>query len=142
MSRFINLFFVITVLCGCTTGVKMVENDYSSLLHDGNSKVWMIRNLKSNGSDFAKKGDIRDLLIFYSNGTCVLQSTHEMGSQTGQKAEFKANFSKKTLVISFQKEKWEFNVEIKSEDEIVLNPISGSSTNFSLTLIPLPLLVK
>jgi len=133
------LFFLLN---GCTAGVKMVENDYSSLLHDGNSKVWMIRDITSNGSDFAKKGEIRDLMIFFFNGQCVLQSTHEMGSQTGQKAEFKVDYKAKKLSIMFPNEKWDFLVDIKSEDEILLNPFPGSQTNFSMTLVPLPLLVK
>jgi hypothetical protein len=142
MIKLYYLTILYLLISGCTTGVKMVENDYSSLLHDGNSKVWMIRELKSNGSDFAKKGEIRDLLIFYSNGQCILQSTHEMGTQTGQKAEFKTLFHEKKLTISFPKEKWDFQVDIKSEDEIILNPFPGSQTNFSMSLVPLPQLVK
>lgn len=126
----------------CTTGVSLIENDFSSLLHDGNSKVWMIKELNSNGSDFAKKGDIRDLLIFYENGTCILQSTAEIASQTGQKATFKANFAQKSLSISFPKEKWDFVVEIKSDNDIHLKPVKGSKTNFSMTLVPLPELIK
>ena len=126
----------------CTTGVSLIENDFSSLLHDGNSKVWMIKELNSNGSDFAKKGDIRDLLIFYENGTCILQSTAEIATQTGQKATFKANFAQKSLSISFPKEKWDFVVEIKSDNDIHLKPVKGSKTNFSMTLVPLPELIK
>jgi hypothetical protein len=137
----IGYLFILLLFSSCTTGVSLIENDFSSLLHDGNSKVWMIKELESNGSDFAKKGEIRDLLIFYENGTCILQSTGEIATQTGQKANYKANFAQKTLSITFPKEKWDFIVEIKSEDEILLKPIQGSKTNFSLTLVPLPELV-
>jgi hypothetical protein len=137
--RYLILFIVAS---SCTTGVSLIENDFSSLLHDGNSKVWMIKELNSNGSDFAKKGEIRDLLIFYENGTCILQSTAEIANQTGQRASFKANFAQKTLSITFPKEKWDFIVEIKSDNEIHLKPIQGTKTNFSMTLVPLPELVK
>jgi hypothetical protein len=102
----------------------------------------MIKELNSNGSDFAKKGEIRDLLIFYENGTCILQSTAEIANQTGQRASFKANFAQKTLSITFPKEKWDFKVEIKADNEIHLKPIQGTKTNFSMTLVPLPELVK
>jgi hypothetical protein len=137
--RYLILFIVAS---SCTTGVSLIENDFSSLLHDGNSKVWMIKELNSNGTDFAKKGDIRDLLIFYENGTCILQSTAEIANQTGQRASFKANFAQKTLSITFPKEKWDFKVEIKADNEIHLKPIQGTKTNFSMTLVPLPELVK
>ena len=137
----VGYLFLLLLFTSCTTGVSLIENDFSSLLHDGNSKVWMIKELIANGSDFAKKGEIRDLLIFYENGTCILQSTGEIATQTGQKASYKANFAQKTLSISFPKEKWDFLVEIKSEDEIHLKPIEGTKTNFSLVLIPLPELV-
>ena len=137
--RYLILFILAS---SCTTGVSLIENDFSSLLHDGNSKVWMIKELNSNGTDFAKKGDIRDLLIFYENGTCILQSTAEIANQTGQKASYKANFAQKTLSISFPKEKWDFIVEIKADNEIHLKPIQGTKTNFSMTLVPLPELVK
>jgi hypothetical protein len=137
--RYLILFILAS---SCTTGVSLIENDFSSLLHDGNSKVWMIKELNSNGTDFAKKGDIRDLLIFYENGTCILQSTAEIANQTGQRASFKANFAQKTLSITFPKEKWDFKVEIKADNEIHLKPIQGTKTNFSMTLVPLPELVK
>jgi hypothetical protein len=137
--RYLILFILAS---SCTTGVSLIENDFSSLLHDGNSKVWMIKELNSNGSDFAKKGEIRDLLIFYENGTCILQSTAEIANQTGQRASFKANFAQKTLSITFPKEKWDFKVEIKADNEIHLKPIQGTKTNFSMTLVPLPELVK
>jgi hypothetical protein len=138
----IGYLFILLLFYSCTTGVSLIENDFSSLLHDGNSKVWMIKELESNGSDFAKKGEIRDLLIFYENGTCILQSTAEIANQTGQRASFKANFAQKTLSITFPKEKWDFKVEIKADNEIHLKPIQGTKTNFSMTLIPLPELVK
>jgi hypothetical protein len=138
-----RLFVFLVFLSSCTRGVKLIENDFSSLLHDGNSKVWMIKDLISNGSDFAKKGEIKDLLIFYDNGTCILQSTAEMANQTGQRASYKANFAQKTLSITFPKEKWDFVVEIKSDNEINLKPVKNSNTNFSITLVPLPeLLLK
>jgi hypothetical protein len=137
--RFLFLLFLAS---SCTTGVSLIENDFSSLLHDGNSKVWLIKELNSNGSDFAKKGEIKDLLIFYENGTCILQSTAEIATQAGQRASFKANFAQKTLSIEFPKEKWDFIVEIKSDSEIHLKPIQGTKTNFSMTLVPLPELVK
>lgn len=136
-----RILFLLGLLTSCTTGVSLIENDFSSLLHDGNSKVWMIKELISNGSDFAKKGEIRDLLIFYENGTCILQSTAEIANQTGQRATYKANFAQKTLTISFPKEKWEFVVEIKSDNEIYLKPIQGTKTNFSLKIVPLPELI-
>jgi hypothetical protein len=136
-----RLLVLLLFFSSCTTGVSLIENDFSSLLHDGNSKVWMIKDLVSNGSDFAKKGEIRDLLIFYENGTCILQSTAEIAKQTGQRASYKANFAQKTLSINFPKEKWDFIVEIKSDNEIHLKPVQGSKTSFSLTIVPLPELV-
>jgi hypothetical protein len=140
MSQF-RIFFFLLFFSSCTTGVSLIENDFSTLLHDGNSKVWMIKELISNGSDFAKKGEIKDLLIFYENGNCILQSTAEIGNQTGQRANYKANFAQKTLSISFPKENWDFIVEIRSDDEILLKPVQGSKTNFSLTIVPIPELV-
>jgi hypothetical protein len=136
-----RVLFILFFLSSCTTGVSLIENDFSSLLNDGNSKVWMIKELISNGSDFSKKGEIRDLLIFYHNGTCILQSTAEIANQTGQRANYKANFAQKTLSINFPKEKWDFLVEIKSENEIHLKPIQGTKTTFSLTIVPLPELI-
>lgn len=134
----LRFLIFLLIISSCTTGVRLIENDFSSLLHDGNSKVWMIKELISNGTDFAKKGEIRDLLIFYDNGTCILQSTAEMSNQMGKRASYKANFAQKTISIVFSKEKWDFIVEIVSDNEIILKPIKGTKTNFSLKIVPLP----
>ena len=142
MRNRLSYIFLFFLLEACTTGVSMVENDFSSMLHDGNSKVWMIRDIVSNGTNFAKKGDIKDLLIFYDNGYCILQSTFEIGTQTGQKGQFKADFAAKKLIIQFPKETWDFSVEIKSENEILLKPATNSKTTFSMVIIPLPELVR
>lgn len=142
MKKLLFVYLTLFIFTSCTTGVSMVENDFSSMLHDGNSKVWMIRDIVSNGTNFAKKGEIKDLLIFYETGSCILQSTFEIGTQTGQKGQFKADFAAKKLVIQFPKEKWEFNVDIKSENEILLTPAKDTKTTFSLVLIPLPELIK
>lgn len=142
MRNLLSYIFLFFLLEACTTGVSMVENDFSSMLHDGNSKVWMIRDIVSNGNNFAKKGDIKDLLIFYDNGYCILQSTFEIGTQTGQKGQFKADFAAKKLIIEFPKETWDFSVDIKSENEILLKPATNSKTTFSMVIIPLPELVK
>ncbi len=142
MRNLLSYIFLFFLLEACTTGVSMVENDFSSMLHDGNSKVWMIRDIVSNGNNFAKKGDIKDLLIFYDNGYCILQSTFEIGTQTGQKGQFKADFAAKKLIVEFPKETWDFSVDIKSENEILLKPATNSKTTFSMVIIPLPELVK
>ncbi len=142
MRNRLSYIFLFFLLEACTTGVSMVENDFSSMLHDGNSKVWMIRDIVSKETNFAKKGDIKDLLIFYENGNCILQSTFEIGTQTGQKGQFKADFATKKLLIQFPKESWDFSVEIKSENEILLNPATNSKTTFSMVIIPLPELVR
>jgi len=142
MRNLLSYIFLFFLLEACTTGVSMVENDFSSMLHDGNSKVWMIRDIVSNGNNFAKKGDIKDLLIFYDNGYCILQSTFEIGTQTGQKGQFKADFAAKKLIIEFPKETWDFSVDIKSENEILLKPATNSKTTFSMVIIPLPELVR
>ena len=142
MRKLLSYIFLLFILDSCTTGVSMVENDFSSMLHDGNSKVWMIRDIVSSGTNFAKKGEIKDLLIFYENGTCILQSTFEIGTQTGQKGQYKADFAVKKLIIQFPKETWNFSVEIKSENEILLKPATNSKTTFSMVIIPLPELVR
>ena len=141
-----NYFFFLSaflsVCFSCTTGVEVKENDFSSFIHDGNSKVWMISEIIKDESDYSKKGKVKDLFIFYNNGNCVFQSTDELLMNKGKLGTYEILDLGKTIRIDFDKDKWEFTINKSHQDEIYLLPTKNSDFDYSLILIPFPQLIR
>lgn len=126
-------------LFGCTTGVEMTKVNYSSLFHDGNSKVWMINRIVASGENFAASNNWeKDIAIFYHSGKCVIQPLKSLGESPGKKGDYTVYSDSKNLVIQFKTERWDFLLTTISEDKIIMKPTKSSDLKYTIELIPLP----
>lgn len=131
--------FLFFVLVGCKAGVEMNEVNFSSLFHDGNSKVWMVNKVLASGDNYAPKNNWeKDIVIFYNNGKCVLQPLKSLGESPGKKGEYTVYSESKNLIIQFKNEKWDFLLTTISEDKVIMKPLKGSDLKYTVEIIPLP----
>lgn len=138
MIRFSSILSVV-VLLGCKAGVEMNEVNFSSLFHDGNSKVWMINKIVASGDDFAPSNYWeKDVAIFYHSGKCSIQPLKSLGESPGKKGDYNIHSESKSLTINFKNETWDFLLTTISEDKIIMKPVKGSDLKYTIELIPLP----
>lgn len=129
----------ILFLLGCTTGVEMTKVNFSSLFHDGNSKVWLINRIVASGEDFSASNSWeKDVAIFYHSGKCVIQPLKSLGESPGKKGDYTVYSDSKNLVIQFNTELWDFLLTTISEDKIIMKPKKSSDLKYTIELIPLP----
>jgi hypothetical protein len=138
MLKLVNIATVL-FLFACTTGVEMNKINFSSLFHDGNSKVWMINRIVVSGEDFAATNNWeKDVAIFYHSGKCSIQPLKSLGESPGKKGDFSVYSDSKNLVIQFKTECWDFLMTTISEDKIIMKPQKNSDLKYTIELIPLP----
>lgn len=138
MLKFLQISAML-FLFGCTTGVEMTKVNYSSLFHDGNSKVWMINRIVASGENFAASNNWeKDIAIFYHSGKCVIQPLKSLGESPGKKGDYTVYSDSKNLVIQFKTERWDFLLTTISEDKIIMKPTKSSDLKYTIELIPLP----
>lgn len=138
MLKFLQIGSVI-LLFGCTTGVEMTKVNFTSLFHDGNSKVWMINRIVASGQNYAASNYWeKDVAIFYHSGKCVVQPLKSLGESPGKKGDYNVNSDEKNLFIQFKTESWDFKLTMISEDKIIMKPLKTSNLKYTLELIPLP----
>ncbi len=142
MRKYLFFLPLFIIFYSCTTGVKVKENNSSSFLHDGNSKVWMISEIAKNDFDYSDKSELKDLFIFYANGECVLQSKKEFSMNIGELGSYEISNFGKSMHIDFENDKWEFTINKSPSGELRLMPTKNSDFDYSLTLIPFPQLIK
>src|SRR5688572_21777653 len=119
--KFVFPILFLLSFSSCTSGIDLQSVNLGPLFHDSNSKVWMIDQIISQGHDLAQNEGInKDILVFYESGKCLHQPVRKLGETGGMKGEFILDSDKRTLVIYFPKEKWDFDITYISEDLIEL----------------------
>ncbi|MCE2712804.1 MAG: hypothetical protein LW688_09725 [Cryomorphaceae bacterium] len=132
-------FFIVSNLCSCSSGVELLPVNKGALLHDLNSKVWMLDKVLINDSNVAPKINFdKDILVFYRSGKCLLQPMRSIGDVNGKRGEFSLYSEDKALTLYFQGEKWDFNMNVITEDTLFLIPRKKSDFKYSLVLVPFP----
>jgi hypothetical protein len=110
-----------------------------ALLHDLNSKVWMLDKVLINDSNVAPKINFdKDILVFYQSGKCLLQPMRSLGDVNGKRGEYSLYPEDKALTLYFQGEKWDFDMNIITEDTLFLVPRKKSEFKYSIVLVPFP----
>ena len=80
----------------------------------------------------------KDIVIFYQNGKCIFQPMNTIGNLEGKRGEYSLYPDENLISLFFAQEKWEFNINVQSENKIILNPTSKSDIKYQLVLIPFP----
>lgn len=137
--KYLALSFLIIGLYSCTSGVDLKSVDLGPLFHDSNSKVWVIDQIISKGHDLAQNENVnKDILVFYESGKCLFQPVRIIGERSGMKGEYILDSDKKTLVVNFPQEKWDFDITYISEDTIEITSSKKSKLNIQMVLVPFP----
>ena len=138
-----SVFFIVIFsffVMNCTTGVRLKQNDFNQLFHDGDSKLWMVSSIVFNNIDYALKNKKKNFFTFFDSGICYYQTYNKRTKNLIKSANYKIDDFGKKMNIQFQKnnEIWNFDIKSKSIDKIELISNNESDVQMSLTLIPFP----
>ena len=137
--RYLYLILFIGVLSGCSEGVELRPISLAPLFNDSNSKIWIINEVNSGNKNLAPKINVeKDVVIFYESGKCILQPMNTIGDLEGKRGEYSLYPDENLISLFFAQEKWEFNINVQSENKIILSPTSNSDIKYQLVLIPFP----
>ena len=134
-----NWIFCALILSSCAAEVDLKSIDYSAMLCDGNSKVWLMEREEVNGIDiteslvFSKK-----VVIFHSNGVFNIIPMSQIGKQNPARGYFFMDSNNKTLRFDFNDEAWKFNAEYITEDSLYFTPHAESDKKLGMKLVPFP----
>ena len=128
------------LLGGCTSNYPLKSVDYSDLFCDGNSKVWVVDKMIVNGVDVSRAGlRNKEVYVFHVSGVIDRMPLHVMGQNDPKKGRYYLDSDRKTIAITFRKQKeWLFKLSVLEEERIVMRPLKKGSAPFTMELVPLP----
>lgn len=130
---------ILGIIAGCSSGVELKPISLAPLFNDSNSKVWVIDEVNSGNKNFAPKINVeKDVVIFYQNGKCVFQPMNTLGDLEGKRGQYSLYSDENLISLFFTQEKWEFEINVQSQNKIILNPTKKSDIKYQLVLIPFP----
>lgn len=135
----LNWIIILVILTGCSRGIELRPISLAPLFNDSNSKIWIVDEVNSGNKNFAPKINIeKDVVIFYKNGKCVFQPMKTIGDIEGKRGEYSLYSDEKSISLFFANERWEFKIDVQSQDKIVLTPTEKSDIKYQLVIIPFP----
>jgi hypothetical protein len=135
----IPLLTQILLYTSCSQGVDLKPVKKDSLLHDMNSKIWMVDKVVLNDSNVGPRINLdKDIIVFYKSGRCVFQPMKTLGDFVGKQGEFSLDSEEMKLSLYFLAEKWDFNLYLSKGDTLVLEPTKQSDLKYSMVLVPFP----
>jgi len=137
--KYFNWIVVFGVLTGCSRGVELRPISLSPLFNDSNSKIWVVDEVNSGNKNFAPKRNVdKDVVIFYKNGKCVFQPMKTIGDIEGKRGDYSLYSDDNLISLFFAQERWEFKINVQSQDKIVLTPTEKSDIKYQLVIVPFP----
>lgn len=131
-------------MTGCVSEEVMWSIPPSDLLHDNNSKVWMIAQDVKDGKDYSPfKRSKKQTILFYKDGEFFMQRMDEWGTDSIQKGQFTLQgfqgIDQSNLTLIFDNgEKVEFVIEESSPKEFTLQYIDDTSRRLVLSTLSKP----
>lgn len=134
------LLFCSILLVACTAGIDMKSVPYDHLLHDSNSKVWLVNKVLVGNAVISPTNNYdKHLLIFHTSGHINYIPYRELTRSQGDKGYYVLKSEDRRLILDFENnQRWEFDMKYITEDSIYLESTSRSDTNINIQLIPLP----
>jgi hypothetical protein len=114
---------------------------YDTLLHDENSKVWLINNVIVDGVDVSPTNKMsKDLMIFYESREVTIVPLKDMGKVVPKRGVYSLNSDDRMIDLDFieSKESWQFDLTYITEDSILMVPRKGREPEFKIRLVPFP----
>lgn len=133
------LFFAFGALASCTNGVSLQSIDYSGLLSDGNSKVWLIDQEVSNGVNVTESLIYsKRIIIFHNDGTVNIIPMSEIGKLNPVRGHYHMRSDEKNLTIDLPKDRWLLKARYITEDSLYLEATPESDIATDIKIIPFP----
>lgn len=127
------------LLFGCTNGIDLNEIFYDSLLHDDNSKVWVVNQLVVDGVNMANPNDnYKDVIVFHSNKNVNMIPMKGLGDSVPKRGRYLLDSKNREMIIEFDDAEWALDIDYIYEDSIYFTPKKGKNPYFELQLIPFP----
>jgi hypothetical protein len=137
--RKVYTFIALLILSGCTSGIPLKSVDYSHVLSDENSKVWVIEKEIVNGVNISSGlTSQKDLIIFHNSGRVQIIAMKALGHTRPKSGYYHLNSQEMNLGISFKHEEWNMELVYVTEDSVYFKPKSNSDYKHELQIKPLP----
>lgn len=139
IKDFFRYSLILLFLSSCTSEVDLKSIDYSALLCDGNSKVWLVDMEVIDGIDitenllYSKK-----LIIFHNSGTFNFIQMNKIGDTPPERGYFFMDNNNKTLRLDFKNESWLMNAKYITEDSLLFEPNDQSSKKIGMKIVFFP----
>lgn len=131
--------FFLLLLTACTNAVDLKSVDYSGLLDDGNSKVWIISEEVVSGTVISEPGIIRKkMIVFHNSGVVNVIPVSALGDKEPDRGYYFVNSDEKVLNLEFNKETWVLKMVQLTEDSIYCKALPESDIQVNIKLIPFP----
>jgi hypothetical protein len=139
----IPVFFWIVCLFGlgaCTTDLEIKHVPLDPLFHDNSSKVWVMDSIFDiNKTNYSPKELVdKELIIFYSDGNCIVEKTKHLGQHNQRLVPFRVDSKFKELSIYMKERLWRFEIFEVTPFELLLTPTKDSDFQYSVILKPFP----
>lgn len=134
--------FILIVLSSCTRGIDLKNVDYSVLLNDSNSKVWIVEELISNGVDVSGVNTYsKDLIIFHESRDVNIIPMKALGDAAPKRGKYDLNSIKNEITFEMEGgETWKMQFYYVTEDSVLMTPRKKGTNEFSMKIKPFPTL--
>ncbi len=134
-SSCIKIFVLLGLVSSCFHGDRLNEVDFSTLFHNGQSKLWMVSSKKIANTEYADSLTYKnDVLIFYKNGSILKTNFFDLYHAQGQFGKWSLDSKNAFLSIEFSSEKWMYNFQSTGRHKIKLKPLKESDNQYALVL--------
>lgn len=129
-------------LTSCVSKDSLRPIPVKEILHDNNSKVWLIDEAWANDKNWASMlRKYKETITFFEDGDVFVQHLHTFGTNAGKKGRFNYQISEDsqdtTFQIIFPNYNWDFKIKEFTKNKIVLSPKASSEMQREFTLVPL-----
>lgn len=138
----LSYVFILIILSSCTRGIDLKNVDYSVLLNDSNSKVWIVEELISNGVDVSGVNTYsKDLIIFHESRDVNIIPMKALGDAAPKRGKYDLNSIKNEITFEMEGgETWKMQFDYVTEDSVLMIPRKKGTSEFSMKIKPFPTL--
>ncbi|TNE71411.1 MAG: hypothetical protein EP333_09180 [Bacteroidetes bacterium] len=139
MIKAFRIASISLVLFSCTNGISLQSVDYSGLLNDGNSKVWLISRESTADVDITEPiVSRRRIMVFHDDGTINVIPLNSIGQTSPMRGTYYMSSEEKQLTIDFKEESWILKADYITEDSIAFKATNASEIKLDILLKSFP----
>jgi len=132
---------LLLISVACTADLEIKHAPLDPLFHDNSSKIWVMDSIYDVlNTNYAPKDLVdKELIVFYSDGNCIIEKTKHLGQNNMRLVPFRIDSKIKELSIYLKDRLWRFNIQELSPFELLLSPTKDSDFQYSVILKPFPI---